>query len=260
MFRNDNGQSDPFLTSLFDFPDTPLLRGQFLNGRLNTDQEHNLGVYSTYQFPMGLNVGGGLNYTTGVPRFPLLTHPNDFYFLPGNGELPGDLPVYGTWVELDGLATNPDGDPTLADPDNIVLTTANGIGAAPSQSSDGTLDANGELVFTDYTFGSGDVVLTNNFTGSTSFLFDYTPVKRESGGRTPAVVTLDLHLSYDIKFGWRNSNLQILFDAFNIFNSQEGTFFDDVLELNQAEANPNRGRAWNYQGPRSLRLGLRWNF
>jgi hypothetical protein len=260
LFRNDNLQDDPNITSLYDFPDTPLMRGQFLGGRLNTDAEHKLSVYGTYQLPFGLNLGGALNMVSGVPRFLLLTHPNDIYYIAGVGEVPAVDPVYASWVELDGLATNPDGDAFLADPDNMVLALARGLGTPLTEMSDGTLDAEGELVFTDYTPSPSDVIITNPFTDDDLFPYSNTPARRDCCGRTAAMVGFDLHVSYDLRLGWRNSTLSLMLDAFNIFNSQEGWYFDDVVELERAEPNPNRGRTLEYQNPRVIRAGLRWNF
>jgi hypothetical protein len=37
LFRNDNGQSDPNITSLYDFPNSPLMSGQFNSGPLPSD-------------------------------------------------------------------------------------------------------------------------------------------------------------------------------------------------------------------------------
>ena len=263
LFRNDNLQDDPNITSLYDFPDTPLMRGQFLSGRLNTDAEHKLSVYGTYQLPFGLNLGGALNMVSGVPRFLLLTHPNDIYYIAGVGEVPAVDPVYASWVELDGLATNPDGSLFLADPDNMVLALARGLGIPLSEMSDGTLDADGELVFTDYTPGPTDVIIRHPLWFIRSdevFSYSNTPARRDCCGRTAAMVGLDLHVSYDLRLGWRDSTVSLMLDAFNIFNSQEGWYFDDVVELERAEPNPNRGRTLEYQNPRVIRLGLRWNF
>jgi hypothetical protein len=249
LYRNDNGQQDPNITSLYDFPDTPLSSGQFINGRLNTDVKHNLNLFGTYAFPFGLDLGGAVRFSSGVPRFPLLTHPNGAYSIPGVGEVAGTAPVYGAWVALDG------------DPDNTVLTLAHGVGAQPSEMSDGTLDENGGLVFTEYRPGPADVTVSQWWLGGEErFLYSYTPVRRDCCGRTPDNVSVDLHLAYNLRLGWRNSTLGLVLDAFNIFNTQKETDFDDVLELERGEPNPNLGEALAYQEPRTLRVSLRWNF
>jgi len=257
LLRNDNGQDDPNITSLYDFPDSPLMHGQFIAGPLNTDVKHNLKAYATYQFKNGLSAGAALNWSTGVPRFPQLVHPNDFYQLPGSGEVPATDPVYGSWLQSYSVV---DGSPVGAP----FLVLSNGIGAAPSQQATGVSD--GQLVLESYsapdpfTDGLVDRVITNPETGNNQFLYSYSTIKRDFSGRSPDSTTVDIHLSYNIKTGWRNSNLNLGFDMFNIFNTQEGDTWDDVLELNQANRNPNYGRATTYGAPRSARVSLKWNF
>ena len=68
LFRNDNGQSDPNITSLYDFPNSPLMSGQFRSGVLPTDTTHVVHVYPTYQFGNKLRIGGNLSWASGVPR------------------------------------------------------------------------------------------------------------------------------------------------------------------------------------------------
>jgi len=258
LLRNDNGQDDPNITSLYDFPDTPLMHGQFIAGPLNTDVKHNLKAYATYQFKNGLSAGAALNWSTGVPRFPQLVHPNDFYQLPGSGEVPGTDPVYASWYQRYDIATAE----AVGDP---FLVLSQGIGGAPTEYSTGDV-ADGQLVFDTYnapdplTDGAVDRPLVNARFGTTQFLYDYTTVKRDFSGRMPDFTTVDVHLSYNIKTGWKNSNLNLGFDMFNVFNTQEGDTFDDVLELNQAQANPNYGRATSYGTPRSARVSLKWSF
>jgi outer membrane receptor protein involved in Fe transport len=93
FFRNDNGQSDPAITSLFDFPTndpsysqigTPQFgyRGdiRFLGctlgcGNLPNDRTHQLKVYGTYTLS-ALNLGLGLNVGSGKPLTPLAANPN----------------------------------------------------------------------------------------------------------------------------------------------------------------------------------------
>lgn len=97
LFRNDNGQSDPNITSLFDFPllsaDGELsrtLRGQYENGPLNTDRPHVLHLLGTYTFDNGFEAGGIFTWQSGIPRTALLAHPN----YQNSGEIPGQDPVY----------------------------------------------------------------------------------------------------------------------------------------------------------------------
>jgi len=84
-FRNDNGQTDPAISSLFDFTagEYGLLGDQFAVGPLNTDRRHVANVYGNYYFGesrfgrlfRGLNLGGGLHMESGVPISEFLAHP-----------------------------------------------------------------------------------------------------------------------------------------------------------------------------------------
>jgi hypothetical protein len=97
LFRNDNGQSDPNITSLFDFPNSPLMEGQFFQGFLNTDRTHVLNVYPYYRWANGFTVGGAFNWQSGTPRQPFLAHPS----YQNSGEIPGTEPLYAWWTDTD---------------------------------------------------------------------------------------------------------------------------------------------------------------
>lgn len=83
--RNDNGQTDPAISSLFDFTagDFNLLGDQFSDGPLNTERRHIANIYGSYAFGgqglarrlKGLNLGAGLHMESGVPISELLAHP-----------------------------------------------------------------------------------------------------------------------------------------------------------------------------------------
>jgi len=83
--RNDNGQTDPGISSLFDFTqgDLNLLGDQFAIGPLNSDRRHIINVYGSYAFDKargwhmlnGLNVGLNMRYETGLPINKLDPHP-----------------------------------------------------------------------------------------------------------------------------------------------------------------------------------------
>jgi outer membrane receptor protein involved in Fe transport len=92
FFRNDNGQSDPGITSLFDFPtNDPTyatigaqefgFRGdiRFLgtagNGPLPNDRTHQGKIFGNYVFGFGLNLGLGLNLSSGRPLTALAANP-----------------------------------------------------------------------------------------------------------------------------------------------------------------------------------------
>jgi len=86
-FRNDNGQTDPGISSLFDFTqgDFNLLGDQFAVGPLNTDRHHIVNIYANYALGgaknlylnrlSGLNTGFGVHMETGVPVSEFLAHP-----------------------------------------------------------------------------------------------------------------------------------------------------------------------------------------
>ena len=99
-FRNDNGQTDPAISSLFDFTEGEfgLLGDQNAVGPLNTDRRHVANIYGSYAFSekgfrgfggslKGLNLGVGLRMESGVPVSEFLAHP-----LYNN---PGEVPVGG---------------------------------------------------------------------------------------------------------------------------------------------------------------------
>ncbi len=84
--RNDNGQTDPGISSLFDFTagDFNLLGDQFAIGPLNTERRFLSNVYGSYAFAKdrfggrwlnGLNIGAGLRMESGLPISEFLPHP-----------------------------------------------------------------------------------------------------------------------------------------------------------------------------------------
>jgi len=80
-FRNDNGQADPGISSLFDF--TPgslnMLGNQFGLGFLNTDRRHIFNNFISYNFSTGflknLTLGSAVRIETGTPINDLRAHP-----------------------------------------------------------------------------------------------------------------------------------------------------------------------------------------
>lgn len=77
LFRNDNGQSDPNITSLFDL--VSLLDNGY--GRLPNDRPHQLKFNGSYQFPFKLFVSGNFYAQSGIPYNQLIPH-----FLYGDNE------------------------------------------------------------------------------------------------------------------------------------------------------------------------------
>jgi hypothetical protein len=89
-FRNDNGQNDPNISSLFDFTrgDFNLLGQQFTPGVLNTDVRHLVNGFVSYTFSgnhaKGLTMGSSVHFQTGIPINNLYAHP----VYANSGEIP----------------------------------------------------------------------------------------------------------------------------------------------------------------------------
>ena len=115
FFRNDNDQSDPGITSLFDFPtNDPTytaiggpqegFRGdiRFLGaagaGPLPLDRPHQLKVYGTRVFPVGVTVGVGFNAQSGTPLTALAANP----VYDSDGEIP-ETPRGAGFETVDGF-------------------------------------------------------------------------------------------------------------------------------------------------------------
>jgi len=71
LFRNDNGQSDPNITSLFDL--VSLLFNTY--GRLPNDRPHQFKFNGSYQTPFKLLVSGNFYAQSGIPFNQLIPHP-----------------------------------------------------------------------------------------------------------------------------------------------------------------------------------------
>ncbi len=71
LFRNDNGQSDPNITSLFDL--VSLLKGVY--GRLPNDRPHQFKFNGSYETPFKLMVSGNFYIQSGSPFSMLTPHP-----------------------------------------------------------------------------------------------------------------------------------------------------------------------------------------
>jgi outer membrane receptor protein involved in Fe transport len=71
LFRNDNGQSDPNITSLFDLQS--LLANTY--GRLPNDRPHQFKFNGSYRTPWRLLVSGNFYAQSGVPFNQLIPHP-----------------------------------------------------------------------------------------------------------------------------------------------------------------------------------------
>lgn len=71
LFRNDNGQSDPNITSLFDL--VSLLGNTY--GRLPNDRPHQFKFNGSYETPIKLMVSGNFYVQSGSPFNELIPHP-----------------------------------------------------------------------------------------------------------------------------------------------------------------------------------------
>lgn len=107
LFRNDNDQSDPSISSLYDFTvgELGLLGGQFARGFLNTDRRQVGNLYGSYVVPRGfakrLTGGIGLRGQSGQPISELASHP----VYHDTGEVPigvrGDVGTNASNIQLD---------------------------------------------------------------------------------------------------------------------------------------------------------------
>jgi outer membrane receptor protein involved in Fe transport len=139
FFRDDNGQSDPGITSLYDFPtNDPSYSGigvqrfgyrgdiRYLGrlgaGPLPLDRPHQVKVYGSYAFPFGLNIGTGIDVSSGKPLTPLAANPS--YSAPG--EIP-EGPRGSGFETVDGFRTR---SPFLAEV-NLHVDYALGFGGGP---------------------------------------------------------------------------------------------------------------------------------
>lgn len=71
LFRNDNGQSDPNITSLFDL--VSLLDNSY--GRLPNDRPHQFKFDGSYELPFGLLASASFRAQSGIPINQLIPHP-----------------------------------------------------------------------------------------------------------------------------------------------------------------------------------------
>ena len=93
LFRNDNGQSDPNITSLFDL--VSLLTNMY--GRLPNDRPHQFKFNGTYQTPFKLVFSGNFYVQSGIPFNQLIPHPvygnnEGFAVQRGTAITPADAP------------------------------------------------------------------------------------------------------------------------------------------------------------------------
>jgi hypothetical protein len=74
-YRSDNGQTDPNISSLFDFTNSDgLLSGQYTTGPLPSDRRHQIKLYGNKSWK-ALNFGLAWSLQSGTPITKLLDHP-----------------------------------------------------------------------------------------------------------------------------------------------------------------------------------------
>jgi hypothetical protein len=118
FFRNDNGQSDPAITSLYDFPtndpsyteigvpqfgyrgDIRFL-GALGEGPLPNDRTHQFKSYGSYALDNGLNLGAGLTFSSGRPLTAFAANP----IYESDGEIPEGPRGSGIDTVDDGFRT-----------------------------------------------------------------------------------------------------------------------------------------------------------
>ncbi len=119
FYRDDNGQSDPGITSLYDFPtndpsytaiggqqfgyrgDIRYL-GRLGEGPLPLDRPHQWKVFGNYSLPLAINLGVGASFSSGKPLTPLAANPHPNY--QGGGEIP-EGPRGSGFQTVDGFRT-----------------------------------------------------------------------------------------------------------------------------------------------------------
>jgi hypothetical protein len=112
FYRDDNGQSDPAISSLYDFPtNDPTYVANFPgsgniqllgdpNGILPLDRPNKIKLYGNYSFTNGLNVGVNVRLNSGKPLTPMAANP----VYDTNGEIP--VTARGTGIQtIDGFLT-----------------------------------------------------------------------------------------------------------------------------------------------------------
>ena len=115
FYRDDNGQSDPGISSLYDFPTndpsyTAIGTPQFgyqgdirylgaNNGILPLERPHQIKLYGNHSWASGFNLGGALNLSSGKPLTPFAANPN--YDSPG--EIPEAARGTGIQTTIDGF-------------------------------------------------------------------------------------------------------------------------------------------------------------
>ncbi len=76
--------------------------------------------------------------------------------------------------------------------------------------------------------------------------------------RTPSYWSFDVHADYQFPVG--RGRLVLVIDVFNLLDSQDAIDYDQNTEIAPQVDNPDFGRRIQYQNPRAVRLGMRFDF
>ncbi len=105
LFRNDNGQSDPNITSLFDL--VSLLKNTY--GRLPNDRPNQFKFNGTYVTPFKLVVSGNFYIQSGAPFNQLIPHPvygnNEGFAVPRGTAIIPDVAANGVTNGDQGISS-----------------------------------------------------------------------------------------------------------------------------------------------------------
>ena len=94
-----------------------------------------------------------------------------------------------------------------------------------------------------------------DFTSPTDDTYNPVVTPRGSQGRLPWTYQLNLNAQYTPD--WANNKLAFTADVFNIFTQQRKV---SIVETKTSQTDPSYGRVLTYQAPRSVRVGIRYDF
>lgn len=96
--------------------------------------------------------------------------------------------------------------------------------------------------------------------GAESFYQNGVLVPRGSRGRTPFKTAVDLSLTYNHDFGWRNATGTFKVDVFNVFDSHTFTEVVETAEEEVGSADPNYLLPTAFQRPQAVRFSANFTF
>jgi outer membrane receptor protein involved in Fe transport len=176
------------------------------------------------------NYEGSVNSTQGQP-FPGLTGDFDApeFMEHSRGNLPNDrrhnLKLYGTYLWESGLLLG----------GNFYYRSGRPFNSFGYHPTDWLAQA---YPISFYTFGE--------------------PTPRGCCGTTPDIWSLDLTLGYN--WSWAGAECNARVDVFNLFGNDEIVSARERAEDPPGQPEPTYGAAWDYQDPRSVRIGFRVSF